>query len=387
VVARCDAPVVLDFVEELLDEIALAVESAKSQSRLTLRLAFGGIASATISGAPPTRIRRSPISGKARATGARAGTTWRRALPAISAACCPPFFQFAEQDEGNIFRVVASFTDSSGQLIATTSAPTTTNVGDIAPIVTQPFSFALDEFKVVKGTNTFEDTFTQRPPPVSGVFGPNLLAFNTNNGSIVPEVNSRAILTATDSTPNATLASTDSTGAVLLTNTQPEGTGSGQSELGLKEDQTWTFSGTYDLATPGIATYGIELLNGGSSTGNTQVVQLVVQADNTGATDVKLFETNPVTGVHTLPTSQTLTSAQLASNTQIELDLAHNTVNNNVITASFELFTNGTQTFSQTLAPSTPATEFSTTTFVQTAVFASSPPSADSDLIRPGVPI
>jgi hypothetical protein len=36
---------VLHFVEEALDEIALTVEReiAKSQSRLTLRLAFGGI--------------------------------------------------------------------------------------------------------------------------------------------------------------------------------------------------------------------------------------------------------------------------------------------------------------------------------------------------------
>ena len=49
--------------------------------------------------------------------------------------------------------------------------------------------FALDAFKVVKGTTTFDDTFTQGPPPVGGYFGSNLLAFNANNGSIDPEVN------------------------------------------------------------------------------------------------------------------------------------------------------------------------------------------------------
>ena len=135
-----------------------------------------------------------------------------------------------------------------------TSTPTAP-VADIAPIITQPWSFALDEFKVVKGANTFDDTFTNGPPPVGGLFGSNLAAFSTNNGSIIPEQNGKAILTATGSTPNATLATTDSTGAVLLTNTAPEGTGTGQSELGLKEDQTFTFSSTYDLTAPGIATY------------------------------------------------------------------------------------------------------------------------------------
>ena len=40
-VACCDTSIVLDGIEESLDEIAL--EGAKSQARLTLRVDFGGM--------------------------------------------------------------------------------------------------------------------------------------------------------------------------------------------------------------------------------------------------------------------------------------------------------------------------------------------------------
>ena len=331
------------------------------------------VASATITGdaddaaAPVTYQWQSSSDG---------GATWTNVAATTSgqfSGVLSSFYQFGEQDEGNIFRAVASFTDDTGQVVTATSAATAP-VADIAPIVTQPFSFALDEFKVVKGANTFDDTFMQGAPPVGGEFGSNLLAFNTNNGSIVPEVNGKAILTATGSTPNATLASTDSTGAILLSNTAPEGTGPGESELGLKEDATWKMSATYDFAPPGIAVYGIELLNGTSSSTNTEVVQLTVESGvNPEGAEVALYETNLVTGVHTQLMHQVLTAAQIASTTQIELDLAHNTANSQAITGSFELLDNGSQTVADTFA--TTGTEFSSTTFVQAAAFASSPPS------------
>ena len=99
----------------------------------------------------------------------------------------------------------------------------------------------------------------------------------------------------------------------------------------------------------------------------------MVQGNGSGGTAVNLYETNLVTGVHTLLTGTTLTAAQMANNTQIELDLAHNTANTQAITGSFELFDNGTQTFADTF--STTATEFGSSTFVRAGVFASSSPS------------
>jgi hypothetical protein len=216
------------------------------------------VASATVTG--DADDASAPISYQWQSS-SDGGITWNNVTATTSGqfnGTLSSFYQFGEQDEGNIFRVVASFTNDTGQVVKATSTPTAP-VADIAPIVTQPFSFALDEFKVTKGANTFDDTFTQGPPPVGGFLGGNLLAFNTNNGSIVPEVNGKAILTATESTPNATLASTDSTGAVLLTNTQPQGTGPGQSDLGLKKDGNFTFSGTYDLAAHRVAQRKLEL--------------------------------------------------------------------------------------------------------------------------------
>ena len=62
---------------------------------------------------------------------------------------------------------------------------------------------------------------------------------------------------------------------------------------------------------------------------------------------VDLFQANFSTDTFTLLASQVLTAAQLAGNTQIELDLAHNTVNTSAITGSFELIENGSQTFTE----------------------------------------
>ena len=299
---------------------------------------------------------------------------WRRPRPGDFNNELSSFYQLAEQDEGNLFRVQASFTDATGQVVTATSTPTVP-VADISPIITQPWSFALDEFKVSKGANTFDDTFTQGPPPVGGLFGSNLTAFSTNNGSIIPEVNGKAILTATGSTPNATLASTDSTGAELLTNTAPEGSGPGQSELGLKEDAAWKMSATYDFALPGLAVYGIELLNGAGSLPNNEVVQLTVESGvNPAGAEVALYETNLVTGVHTQLTKTVLTAAQIANTSKIELDLAHNTAGSQAIIGSFELFDgNGNQIGGNTFGAT--GTEFDSSTSVRAGVFASSSPS------------
>ena len=63
------------------------------------------------------------------------------------------FYQMTEADEGNLFRATASFTDDTGQLRSATSTPTAT-VADITPIITSPFSYAVDGLKIVKNGST-----------------------------------------------------------------------------------------------------------------------------------------------------------------------------------------------------------------------------------------
>ncbi len=275
-------------------------------------------------------------------------------------------YQMSEGDEGKLFRATASFTDDTGQLVSAVSAPTT-EVADITPTITVPFSYAVDELKIVKNSSTaFDDTFTNGPPPVGGNFNTNLVAFGTN-GSIWTEANGKAIMSASGATPSST--GSDVVQALLLTSSLPEGTGTGQSNGGLKENATFTVSGTYDLALPPFGSgYGIELTNGTSSASSTDVVQLRVDGTNTGGANVDLYQVNISTNTFTLLKSVSLTAQQLASNTQIELDLAHSTVNTTTITGSFELFNNGSQTFTDTL--STTANAFATESYTRAELFA-----------------
>ena len=50
------------------------------------------------------------------------------------------FLQLTEHDEGLLFRAIASFTDDTGQLVSTTSAPTIP-VADVTPEIIIPFSY------------------------------------------------------------------------------------------------------------------------------------------------------------------------------------------------------------------------------------------------------
>src|SRR5205085_1750844 len=82
-------------------------------------------------------------------------------------------YQLTEADEGKIFRAQASFTDDTGQLVTATSAPTV-SVADVTPFITAPYSYAADEFSIVKnGTQIYDDTFAQAPP-----FSPNITDTN-----------------------------------------------------------------------------------------------------------------------------------------------------------------------------------------------------------------
>ena len=78
-------------------------------------------------------------------------------------------------------RAVASFTGDTGQVTTGTSAATVA-VADITPILTVPFSYAVDSFTIVDGSASFDDTFSNGPPPIGGLFGTKLAAFATNEG-------------------------------------------------------------------------------------------------------------------------------------------------------------------------------------------------------------
>ena len=61
------------------------------------------------------------------------------------------FYQVDQSDLGDLVRVQASFTDDTGQIITATSTPTAA-VAEITPILTVPFSYAVDEFQVSNRT-------------------------------------------------------------------------------------------------------------------------------------------------------------------------------------------------------------------------------------------
>ena len=281
------------------------------------------------------------------------GQTWTNLAPTTTGqfnSILSSFYQLGAADEGNIVRAVASFTDASGQLNTAVSAPTAA-VADVTPILTVPFSYAVDSFDIVKGGTTFSDNFSNGPPPVGGLFGTTQDAFSTtggSGGSIWTEVGGKAIMSSSGAAANGI---NDSVQALLITNTSPEGTGSGQSNSGLKANATFTVSGTFDLAAPQPSTgYGIALTNAVSGQTNTEEVQLQVVSTSSGGANVVLQQADIATDTFTPIANLVLTSQQLAGNTQIELDLAHNTAGTSAITGSFELFDNGTQTFTDTFS-------------------------------------
>ena len=72
------------------------------------------------------------------------------------------FLQLTEQDEGLQFRNVASFTDSAGNVITSTTAATVA-VADVTPEIHGAFSYTVSDLSIVKnGTQIYNDTFARR---------------------------------------------------------------------------------------------------------------------------------------------------------------------------------------------------------------------------------
>ncbi|HEX4458524.1 MAG TPA: hypothetical protein VIA18_11175, partial [Polyangia bacterium] len=240
-------------------------------------------------------------------------------------------YQLAEGDEGKTFRAVASFTDDTGQVVSSTSAATTT-VAYVTPVITVPFSYAADDLSIVKnGTQIYNDTFSQAPPASPSILTngvPTPVAFVTLGGTWT-ESNGKAIFSSAGAAPNPALAGSVEDFAELNTNTDPT------SNLGLKLATGFTVSSTFDLVAPPTGSYGMELNDGTPTHGVDQLERLIVAKVN-GNTVVELVQANLTTNTQTVLASQTLTSAQLAGNNQIEFQFNH-AANAQTVSGSFEL--------------------------------------------------
>ena len=280
------------------------------------------------------------------------------------------FYQLGESDEGKIFRATASFTNDTGQVVVSTSNATAT-VADRPLVLSIPFSYAVDDFKIVKnGSLLGDDNFSAGPPPIAGVFSGTPVAFATSastGGSTWSYANGKAIMSSSGAIQGGVGAFVQ---AILLTNTASQGTGAGQSNSGLKQNSTFTLSTTFDLTLPplGGGGYGIMLTNTAPGVAATEVVELMVQRSASGTANIVLLQQNQATNTTTTLASLALTSQQTTGNTQIELDLAHNTAGSTAITGSFELFNNGVQTFANTFTPTGHA--FNNQTFTRADMFA-----------------
>jgi hypothetical protein len=295
------------------------------------------------------------------------------------------FYQLSEADERNKFRAVASLTE--GVQVVTATSAATAAAGDVAPAIMGGFRYAVDEFKVLEAdasfniSTPFDDTFTQGPPPVASLFASTPTAFSTG-GSTWSEANGKAILSASGAVANPTNTA-DIVSATLLTNTQPEGTGPGQSESGLKEDQIFRVGATFDLIAPppGGGGYGIQLNNGVPGQPASEQLFLEVEQTSAGVT-VALIQQNPSAGTSTVLAAQALTPAQLAGNTQIELDLTHITPNSSAVTGSFQLFDNGSPTGDFAFDPTGHA--FDNQTFTRASLIAVAPKVAMTGIPQEG---
>ena len=281
------------------------------------------------------------------------GVTWTNVGGAVAGNFAngqlSSFLQLTEANEGQQFRVQASFTNDTGQLVSTTSAPTVP-VADVTPEITIPFSYAVDDLSIVKNVNgtptqIYNDTFSQAPiasPTILSNGVPTPIVFITQ-GSTWTESGGKAIASSTGVSQNPNVSGSAFDLALLNTNTDPTST------LGLKLGGDFTVSSTFDLTTPPTGSYGMELTDGTSTHGVDQLERLIVQRVNGNAV-VELIQANLTTNTQNVLASHTLTAAELANNTQIAFQMSH-VANQTAVTGTFELIDNGTVSSTTTFAP------------------------------------
>ena len=154
-----------------------------------------------------------------------------------------------------------------------------------------------------------------------------------------------AVLSSAGVAPNGNIAGGNSVFdvAVLNTNTDPTST------LGLKASTAFTVSSTFNLTAPPTGGYGMELTDGTSTHGVDQLERLIVQNVG-GSAVVELIQANLTTNTQTVVASHTLTSAELADNTQIEFQMSH-AASATAVSGAFELIDNGAVTSTTTFGP------------------------------------
>src|SRR5262249_3268536 len=126
------------------------------------------------------------------------GATWTN-VGGATVSGTNSFYQLTEADEGKLIRAQASFIDDTGQMVTTTSAATSA-VADVTPLITAPFSYAVDELSIVKnGTQIYDNTFSQAPPFSSTILSNGVatpITFLTA-GSTWTDIGGKAILSST----------------------------------------------------------------------------------------------------------------------------------------------------------------------------------------------
>ena len=312
------------------------------------------------------------------------------------------FLQLTEADEGYQFRVQGSFT-TNGQTTTATSAAVGP-VADVTPEITVPFNYAVDDLSITKGgtitngvetggSQIYNDAFNQTgetPPPASPDANGTPVVFNTL-GSVWTEGTNNAgqpaaILSSTGVAPTTSGSGNAEVVAVLNTNTLPQGTGSGQSNSGLKENATYTVSATFDLTAPPTGDYGLQLTDGTSTHANDQLLGIWVQRLSNGNTAVELVQNDPVADTPaTVLDSQILTSTDLAPGNQIELQLIH-AANSTAITGTFDVISGGSVI--DTMSWLSPTNEIYTTsvssvTWAQADVIALTAPGVGLNTLSP----
>src|SRR5581483_5266836 len=147
--------------------------------------------------------------------------------------------------------------------------------------ITAPFSYAVDSLSITKnGTQIYSNDFSQAPmtsPTILSNGSPTPIVFITQ-GSTWTEQNGKAIASSTGVALNPNVSSGTSVFdiAVLNTNTAQQGTGTGQSNLGLKENAAFTVTSSFDLVAPPNGSYGMELTDGTATHAVDQLERLLV---------------------------------------------------------------------------------------------------------------
>jgi hypothetical protein len=226
------------------------------------------------------------------------GLTWTNVAATASGGFGGPgpssFYQLTEADEDKQFRVMASFTDDTGQVVSTTSAPTAV-VADVTPEITVPFSYAVDDLSIVK--NGSDGTIVQSGPAPSTFdnSGSLVLADGTSMALSGVVDNTGSIATAAQSAATSLVVSGEAVleggGSITLSdNTLNAITGDGSAGLLSNVDNTITGAGE-------IGGGGLSLINKGGVIDATGTNALILDTGSNGIVNTGTLEATGTGGL------------------------------------------------------------------------------------------